>query len=238
MAGPRTPLLRPHRYFENHDGSPPVAHALAAVAVVAVVTAGAVAVFLGEFAAALDVPVTVDNPAYPGEPFCEDSAFETTPAGCGEPPTVEREVGALVAEEYGWLPGAAFLIVPLFWLLQGAALHAGSAVVGGEGAFGDTLVVAGWGLVPSLARVVGVGALLVYRMRTTTLPGTPDGAADALATAFAGLDAAGLFAAAVVAVWAGAVRLYGLAEARDLSTGEAGAVVGVLTLLGLLAELF
>ncbi|MFC7136110.1 Yip1 family protein [Halobaculum litoreum] len=237
MSRPRTPLLRPHRYFEAHDGSPPVAHALAAVAVVTLVTAGAVAVFLGEFAAALDVTVTVDNPAYPGDPFCENSAFETTPTGCDEPATVEREVGALVAAEYGWLPGAAFLVVPLFWLLHGAALHVGSALAGGEGAFGDTLVVAGWGLVPGLVRVVGVGALLVHRLRTTPLPDTPDGAADALAAAFAGLDAVGLLAAGVVAIWAGAVRLYGLAAARDLSTGEAAAVVGVLTVLGLLAEL-
>ncbi|MFC7071124.1 YIP1 family protein [Halobaculum lipolyticum] len=238
MPGPRTPLLRPHRYFEAHDGSPPVAHALAAVAVVTLVTAGGVAVFLGEFAAALDVPVTVDNPAYPGDPFCENTALEMTPAGCDEPATVERDLGALVAAEYGWLPGAVFLIVPLFWLLQGAALHAGSAVAGGEGAFGDTLVVAGWGLVPSLVRVGGVGALLVYRIRTTPLPGTADGAADALAAAFAGLESVGLLAAGVVAVWAGAVRLYGLAAARDLSTGEAAAVVGALTLVGLLAELF
>ena len=237
MRRPRTPLLRPHRYFEAHDGSPPVAHALAAVALVTLVTAGGVAVFLGEFAAALDVPVTVDNPAYPGDTFCANSAFETTPAGCGEPATVQRDLGALVAEEYGWLPGAVFLIVPLFWLVKGATLHVGSALAGGRGAFGDTLVVAGWGLVPSLVRVAGVGALLVYRLRTTALPGTPEGAAGALRAAFAGLDSVGLFAAAVVAVWAGAVRLYGLAEARDLSTGRAAAVVGALTLLGLLAEL-
>ncbi|QZY00467.1 YIP1 family protein [Halobaculum rubrum] len=238
MADPRTPLLRPDSYFERHDGSPPFAHAAAAVAVVTIATAGGLAVFLGEFAAALDVPITVDNPAYPGDVFCEDSALEDTPSGCGEPETVERELGALVAEELSWLPPATVVLVPLFWLVQGGVLHAASALADGEGAFADTLAVAGWGMVPSLARLFGVGALVIYRLRTAAPSESPEGAIDALRAAIGGVEAIGVLAAVAVALWAGVIRTYGLADARDHSIGTAATIVGVLTVLGLVFELF
>lgn len=238
MSRPRTPLLRPSRYYQAHGGSPPFAHAAAAVALVTLVTAGGLTVFLGEFAAALDVAITVDNPAYPGELFCEDSAFDDTPTGCTEPREVERSLGALVAEELSWLPPAAVVIVPLFWLVQGGVLHAASALAGGEGAFADTLAVAGWGMVPSLARLLGVGALVVHRLRTAALPETPEGAVGALQAAIGGVEVIGLLTAVAVAVWAGVIRTYGLADARDLSIGGAATVVGVLTVVGLLFELF
>ncbi|PSQ06768.1 YIP1 family protein [Halobacteriales archaeon QS_6_71_20] len=237
MAGPRTPLLRPDSYFGAHDGSPPFAHAAAAVAVVTLVTAGGLAVLLGEFAAALDVPVTVDNPAYPGDRFCEDSPLDDTPSGCGEPATVEREAGALVAEELSWLPPAAVALVPLVWLLQGAVLHAASALADGSGSFGDTLSVVAWGMVPALARLLGIGALVVYRLRTTPLPDNPESAIAALQASIAGVEAVGILAAVAVALWGGAIRSYGLAAARDHSLGEAAGVVAVLTLVGLVLEL-
>ena len=237
MSRPRTPLLRPNSYFERHDGSPPFAHAAAAVALVTLATAGGLAVFLGEFAAALDVPITVDNPAYPGEAFCEDSMFDDTPSGCGEPKEVERSLGALVAEELSWLPPATVVLVPMFWLVQGGVLHAASALADGEGAFADTLVVAGWGMVPSLARLLGVGALIVYRLRTAAVPGTPNGATDALRAAIGGVEVIGLLAALLVAIWAGVIRTYGLADARDHSLGTAATIVGALTAIGLVFEL-
>ncbi|MFC6787230.1 YIP1 family protein [Halobaculum halobium] len=238
MSRPRTPLLRPDSYFERHDGSPPFAHAAAAVAVVTLVTAGGLAVFLGEFAAALDVPITVDNPAYPGDAFCEDSVLDDTPSGCGEPKEVQRSLGALVAEELSWLPPAAVVLVPVFWLVQGGTLHAASALADGEGSFADTLAVAGWGMTPSLARLLAVGALVIHRLRTAALPEEPESAVSALQSAIGGVEVIGLLAAAVVAVWAGVIRTYGLADARDLSVGTAAWIVGALTAIGLLFELF
>ncbi|WP_435065200.1 YIP1 family protein [Halobaculum sp. EA56] len=237
MAGPRTPLLRPDSYFAAHDGSPPFAHAAAAVAVVTLATAAGLAVFLGEFAAALDVAVTVDNPAYPGDAFCENSAFEDTPSGCDEPETVERDLGALVAEELSWLPPAAVALVPLFWVVQAGVLHAASALADGSGPFVDTLVVVAWGMVPGLARILGVGALLVYRLRTTPLSGDPESALATLEAAVAGVEAVALLAALVVGLWGGAIRTYGLAEARDHTLGDAAGIVAVLTLVGLVFEL-
>ncbi|WP_277554163.1 Yip1 family protein [Halobaculum limi] len=237
MAGPRTPLLRPHRYFRRHDGSPPLAHAVAVVAVVTVAVAGGIAVFLGEFAAALDMTTTVDNPAYPGDAFCENSAFEDTPTGCSEPKTVEREVGALVTEELSWVPAAALVAVPLFWLFEAGVLHAASALAGGDGPFRDTLAISGWAMAPALVRLAAVGGFLVYQLRTVALSGSVDGAIDALQAAIAGVQTVSLAAALVVGVWGGIIRAYGISEARDHPVREAALVVAVLTVLGLLYEL-
>lgn len=239
MRGPRTPLLRPRAYFASHDDRPPLRHAAVAVAVVAVVAAGGMAVFLGEFAAALDVPVEVDNPAHTDETVCETSAFTPTPSGCDSsvPETVERDLGAMVAEEFSWVPVAALVVVPAFWVVQAGVLHAGSAVVGGEGPFAGSLAVAGWGMVPGVARTVGVGAFVLHRLRATRVSGDPESAVAAVETAVAGLGSVSLVAAVVVAVWAGAVRVYGLAAARDIEVGAALGVVGATTLVGLVFEL-
>ncbi|QLG60450.1 Yip1 family protein [Halorarum salinum] len=240
MSGPRTPLLRPQSYFESHDGSPPLGHAALAVAVVAVVTAGGIGLFLAEFAGALDATVEMENPEHSPEWACEnfEGSGMSTPSGCDPsvPETVERDLGSLVYEELSWLPWAALFIVPIFWAVQALVLHAGAAVIGGEGTFADTLAVAGWGMVPSLARVLALGALLIYRLRTTPLPGDPEGAVAALEAAFSGLGAASMVAVLVVAVWAGAVRVYGLAETHDVPVGEALVVVAVTTLVGFVFE--
>lgn len=237
MTGPRTPLLRPRRYFEAHDGSPPLWHAAAAVAVVSVASAVGLAIILDQFAAALDVPITVDNPDYPGETFCENAAFDEPPAGCDEPPTVERQLGAMVAEELSWLPAAVFVIVPLWWAIQAGVLHAASALADGSGSLADTLSVAGWGMAPSLLRLVAVGALATQRLHAASVPADPDAAVAVLESALTGIELLGLAAALVVAVWAGVIRTYGLASARDLRVSTAAVVVGVLTVFGLLFEL-
>lgn len=237
MAGPRTPLLRPDRYFAGHDDSPPLSHAALAVLAVAVATAVGAAVIIDQLAATLDVLITVDNPAYPGEAICENSAFEDTPSGCDQSPTVQRELGALVAQEFSWFPPVSFVLVPVWWLFQAGVLHAASAVVGGEGSFGETLVVAGWGMVPSILRILGVTAFIVISVQSLTVPANPDGAVDALRAALSGLQPMALGLATVIAVWAGAIRTYGLADARSLHLRTAAGVVGALTVFGLLFEL-
>lgn len=162
----------------------------------------------------------------------------STPRGCDPsvPETIERDLGTLVAEEFSWVPWATLLVVPLFWVFQAGVLHGASALADGTGPFADTLAVAGWGMVPSVVRVLGVGALLMYQLRTTPVPAPPEGAVAALEAAFAGLSAISLIAAAAVAVWAGAVRVYGLASAREIPTDEAFWIVLATTLVGLLFE--
>lgn len=239
MSGPRTPLLLSQAYFQAHDGSPPLKHAALAVAIVAVVTAAGFGVFLAEFDAAVDSTIQVENPNHMPEMFCNSHGEGVaTPSGCDPsvPETVERDVGTLVAEELSWLPWATLLVVPLFWLFQAVVLHAGSVLADGEGPFTDTLAVAGWGMTPGLARTLGVMALVVYHLRTTPIPGDPEGAITALQAALGGLGMVSLLAAVVVGVWAGAVRVYGLAAARNISVGQALVLVTATTFVGLLFE--
>ena len=239
MPRPRTPLLRPDRYFEAHDGSPPLAHAAAAVLVVAVVTTAGLSVFLDQFAAALDVPITVDNPDYPGEMFCGDSSpYDDTPSGCDQPKTIERNLGTLVAQELSWLPPVSFVLVPIWWLFQAGVLHGASILVEGTGRFEDTLAVAGWGMAPSLIRIVGVLGFVTATLGSVTVPSNPESAVSALQGALSGLQPVTLGLALVTAVWGGAIRSYGLAEARDLRVSTAAWLVGVLTVIGLVFELF
>lgn len=237
MAGPRTPLLRPDRYFEQQDGSPPLAHAAIVVAVVTVAVAAGMAVLIDQFAAALDTTVTVDNPAYPGDSFCEGSAFETTPSGCDEPKTVERNLGAMVADELSWLAPASVVLVPLWWLWQSAVLYGAGSAAGGSGSFADVAVVAGWGMAPSLLRLVAVLGFTIQRLQSVSVPNNPENAIAVLQSAISGIEAVGMVAVLVVAVWAGAIRIYGLAEAHDIPPSTAGLIVGFLTGIGILFEL-
>lgn len=235
MSGPRTPLLRPGRYFAAHDGTPPLKHAALAVLAVTIATAAGGALIIDQLAAALDVTVTVDNPAYPGDVFCDGDG--DTPSGCTEPKTVERELGAMVAEEFSWLPFAALLLVPVWWLLQATILHLASALANGEGSFGGTLVAAGWGMVPSLVRIAGVAVFIAISVQSLSVPADPEGAVQALQSALAGAKPLSFALAVLAAVWGGAIRTYGLADARDLSRWTAGWIVGILTVVGLLFEL-
>ena len=237
MAGPRTPLLRPDSYFEAHDGSPPIAHAAVVVAVVTVAVAGGMAVLIDQFAAALDTTVTVDNPAYPGDSFCEDSMLDNTPSGCDEPETVERNLGAMIADELSWLAPASVVLVPLWWLWQSAVLYGAGSAARGSGRFADVAAVAGWGMAPSLLRLVAVLGFAVQRFQSVSVPSDPENAIAVLQSAISGIEIVGMVAVLIVAVWAGAIRVYGLAEAHDLQLSTAGVIVGVLTVIGILFEL-
>lgn len=237
MAGPRTPLLRPDRYFSAQDGSPPLAHAAAVVAVVTIAVAAGMAVFLDQFAAALDTTVSVDNPAYPGDAFCEDGTFDQTPSGCDEPTTVERHLGAMVAEELSWLPPASVVLVPLWWLWQTVVLYGAGRAAGGSGSVAETAAVAGWGMAPSLLRLVAVLGFAVAQFRSVSVPTDPESAIAVLQSAIAGVEVVGLIAVVVVAVWAGTIRAYGLADAHGLPVPTAATVVAALTLVGFLFEL-
>ncbi|NHX35303.1 MULTISPECIES: YIP1 family protein [Halolamina] len=237
MAGPRTPLLRPDRYFREHDGSPPLAHAAAVVAVVTVAVAAGMAVFLDQFAAALDTTVTVDNPAYPGDAFCEDGTFDRTPSGCGEPKTVERNLGAMVVEELSWLPPASVVLVPLWWLWHTTVLYGAGRAAGGSGNFAEIAAVAGWGMAPSLLRLVAVLGFTVRQLRSVSVPADPESAIAVLQSAIVGVEVVGLIAVLLVGVWAGAIRAYGLADAHGIPVPTAATVVAGLTLVGFVFEL-
>lgn len=239
MAGPRTPLRHPQEYFADASKTH-LQDAALVVGVVSVVSAAGVAVILGEFASALDVTVQVQNPAHTPEWACDGpTVMNSTPEGCDPsvPEKIDRRLGALVAEEFSWAPLATLFAVPAMWLLQGAVLHLGTVLFDAEGSFGSTLAVAGWGMAPSMGRLLAVGALMVYQLRTASVGETPEGAVGAIEAAVAAVGPVSMLAAVVVAVWAGYVRVYGLAERRGVDPTASALLVGVLTLIGLLFEL-
>ncbi|WP_396610509.1 Yip1 family protein [Haloferax sp. S1W] len=244
MAGPRTPLLKPREYFESKTPPLDFGRAVVAVAVVTLVLAAGVGGLLWTLTDQLDQQVTVDNPEHHPEWACEKyedgGPFEdmSAPDGCDAsvPEERQRPLGELIWEEFSWVPWAMLVFVPLIWLTEGVLLHLGSSFVGGEGRFTDTLTAAGWGMVPTVVRVLAVGAFLTYRFRTLSLPPDPEGAVQAMQASLTGLDLVSGAVMLVVVAWATYIRTYGLARARDLSVGNAAVVTVGLTLVGLLFE--
>ena len=245
MAGPRTPLLEPRAYFESRTPPFDLGRVLVVIALLTLVLAAGVGGILWTFTQQLDQQVSVDNPDHRPDWACEQyregGAFEemTMPEGCDPsvPEQVDRRLGDLVWQELSWTPWAMVVLVPLTWLLEGALLHLGSALVGGSGRFSDTLVVAGWGMVPSAVRLVTVGSFLVYQLGRVSMPADPRAAVDAIQASLSGLGVVTGGATLVVVAWATYVRTYGLARGRDLDVGDAALVTVGLSLVGLVFEL-
>lgn len=130
-----------------------------AVALGAAVVVGLVTYAVGEVVAAVvDVQVTVPNPEYPGDTWCN---LYDTPS-CSEPATFERPLEAVLPPLFADLAMllAAFLI--LNWLLFGVVVHVLVLLRGGYGTFAETFAVAAWSNVPMVvASLVNVTAFAV-----------------------------------------------------------------------------
>ncbi|KAB1192284.1 YIP1 family protein [Haloferax sp. MBLA0076] len=245
MAGPRTPLLEPREYFDSKTPPFDFGRVLAVVALLSIVLTAGVGGIFWTFTQQLDQQVSVDNPdhvpAWSCEQYEDGGAFDdmSPPDGCDSsvPETIDRRLGDLVWQELSWVPWAMLLFVPLGWVFQGAVLHIGSSLVGGSGRFTDTLVVAGWGLIPSTLRLLVVGSFLVYHLSRVTLPANPNGAVSAIQASLSGLGLLTGAVTLVVVAWATYVRTYGLARGRDVDVGDAALVTVGLSVAGLFFEL-
>lgn len=162
LASVRRALLRPAEFFERHSDRVDGPHGAALALLVSVVFTGLLGVALRLFAQQFTGTTTVENPAYPGEQFCEDDPFAgMTPNSCDAPPTVSRDISALLWEESLDLLPAAFVGFLIVWLVLAVVLHVGAWLAGGTGRFGQTMAVAACGLVPMLFAAALGGALLV-----------------------------------------------------------------------------
>ncbi|ELZ86569.1 hypothetical protein C453_05509 [Haloferax elongans ATCC BAA-1513] len=244
MTGPRTPLLKPREYFASKTPPLDLGKAVVAVAVVTLVLAAGIGGILWTFTHQLDQQITVDNPEHHPEWACEKyedgGPFDdmSSPEGCDPAVSeqIQRPLGELVWEEFSWVPWATLVLVPLVWLVEGSMLHVGSSLVGGEGRFTDSLAVAGWGMVPTVGRILAVGVFITYQFRNLSLPSDPEGATQAIQASLSGLDLVSGAIMLVVVAWATYIRTYGLARARDLSVENAAVVTVGLSLVGLLFE--
>ncbi|MFB6205020.1 MAG: YIP1 family protein [Haloglomus sp.] len=232
MSPPRTPLLRPDRYFRERTASPGRGVAVAVV-VVLVLLVGVYA--LGwVFATNIDGTVTVDNPAYPGDAFCGgDTPGSFTPSGCDEPERVERNIDHFIWQAIGSVVGQLAIGLPIVLLLLAGLLHAGSWLANGAGPFGRTLTVAAWGMVPTL---LGMAAALVALWLTFDPITVSSGQAPSTLRnqAVAQLDAmrlVGQVVGVLTTAWGAAIWRFGLYHERDISGTAASAIAVIVAML-------
>ncbi|WP_254823530.1 Yip1 family protein [Haloglomus halophilum] len=235
MSPPSTPLRRPDRYFSERTASLGRGVAVAGLTIL-VLLAGVYA--LGwMFAANIDGTVTVDNPAYPGDTFCDgDSPGRFTPSGCDEPEQVERNIDHFIWKAIGTVAGQLAIGLPIVWVLVAGTLHAGSWLANGEGPFGRTLTVAAWGMVPALLGMV----VTLLAFWVTFDPITVSSGQDPAAfrdQAIAQLDAMRLVGQAsgvLTMAWGAVIWRFGLLHERGVSGTAASAVAAVAAVLFLL----
>lgn len=232
---PIDPLVRPGGFFERHPWNRLLGGAAAVVLVLALVSAIGFTAMGWVLADEMTGTSTVDNPEHTPEWVCEQhgSSF----SGCDEPETIEVENGELLWE--GWTgsgsAGYVFLAMLLGWPLVAAALHAASWFAGGEGSFGRTLAVAGWGMAPTVLEVVLAVALWWYQVRTAELASDP----EVLVRQIEGIEP--LFGGTVLTVafglWQWYVWTHGLERGRGLSREAAAVAAGAVAAVWILSGL-
>lgn len=204
-----------------------VVAALTVAIVIAVLVIGSI------LTANVDGTVIADNPAYPGDSFCENSHYGIN---CDEPETVERDIDSFIRPAISELAVTVAVGMPISWLLFGLAFHAGSWLAGGEGGVGRSLAVAAWGMAPAIVVVpIALAVLAVSFDPVTVSPGTdPTAFQERLLAQLNALRVVGPVLGIATSLWGGVIWWFGLREAKELSASAATAVAGVFTLVELL----
>lgn len=233
---PRTPLLRPDRYFAARD--PSAARGLVVAVLFVAGTLAMVAVLGGIFTAKIDGTVTVDNPDRPSEQFCDgrpNESFDETNAtfGCDEPAEIERNIDAIIDRAVGQFYAPLLIGVPIVFVVVAGLLHLGTALADGRGSFGATMTVTAWGFAPVLVTMpLALAALWVTMDPLTISPGIDPSAFQStlLGQIEAWTPIAFAFNAAG-SLWGAAIWTFGLEHARDVSRAAAAATALVVTAL-------
>lgn len=241
-------LVSPRSFFADRDIDDALPRAIGVVLVIAVLSSAAFLAMGWLFASNVDATYerTVAEPW--DEESCEqfvDMANETnsslTPENCAlsEPKTVTVNAGDVAWDAFLGRVPLVFIGTLASWLLVGAGLHVASGLVEGEGSFTRTLVVTGYGMVPSLVQTaLGVVAFWLA-VRSIEFGGDAQQIARQIERlAAGGVGPLSVVGAVVGAGWQGYVWAGGLQEARDLQRGgavfAAGAVATLLVVWSLL----
>lgn len=236
---PRTPLLRPDRYFADRD--PDLARGLVVAALFVVGTLAMIAVLGGIFTAKIDGTVMVDNPDRPPETFCDtgmNETFEETNVSfdCDAPAAVERDIDVVIEQAMGQFYGPLLIGVPIVFVGAAALLHLGTAMANGRGSFGSTLTVTAWGFAPVLVTMpLSLAALWLTMDPVTISPGTDPAVLEStLLSQIQGWAPIALALNAAGSLWGAAIWTFGLEHARNVSRVGAAATAIVVTGLLLL----
>lgn len=240
---PRTPLLRPDRYFRARE--PDVARGLAVAVLVTIASVALVGGLGVVFTEKIDGTVMVDNPDRPSEAFCDsdpNSMFtEMSEAGfdCDAPAEIERDIDPIIRDALGGFYVSMLVGLPIVVVVVGVILHVGTALCDGRGGVGNTLAVTAWGFAPILVTMPLGLAALWFLMDPVTI--TPDTDPAVLERTVMGSLRPWLPVATVLNVastaWGAVIWTFGLERGRDVSRAQAAAVAAVTAALFLLVGL-
>ena len=232
---PRTPLVRPDRFFAERAiyGGRVLALVILHVFSLPLAVWGVGQVLQ----ARIDGTVLVQNPNRPSEQFCEGAP--TSMDMCDAPAHVERNIDTLLADQAGELLAPALLGIGSVIVLVGSALHVGAWLFDGSSGFGTSFTVALWGLVPLLfSLLAGIALLYVFLDPSTVTPESdPVVLAERVQAALVPVQQVQPLLTTVTALWSGLIWRFGLQHKQGLTSGTAtataGAVVGLIWLLSL-----
>jgi len=226
-------LLRPGEYFETHDPEETLPWAAGAVLVCIVV--GFIFVYLvGKLIVnAIEGPVYVDNPAYPGDAFCDGptNSEENFQHGCDEPRQIKRSPEAVVNDALTPFYGYILIGILLFWA-SGTMLFYGTAqLAGGSPNLPGTVAVAGWLAVPEIVRFVAGFVALRYALADVTITNVE---ADVILEAINSVGSPLLVVTLVITAWQWYIATGGMAAEAELDKLAAIVATGLPLLIAFL----
>jgi len=227
---PRTPLLRPDRFFAERDFHATRLLIVGTILVFSLPAAvGGVGWVLTDH---VDGTVMVDNPERPPDTFCE-SAPDSMTDGCDAPAQIEQDVDVLLRDAMDEFMGPALLGFPIVLAILAGVLHAGAWMADGTGGVGESIAITLWGLVPSifaLPLAIGLMALLLDPM--TVSPGAnPSLLVEQLRTDLQPMVTWGPIISGVTTLWGAAIWRFGLEYKRGLDRVEASVLAGIVAVL-------
>lgn len=237
-----TPLLRPDEFFEDRAPDLNLARAALAVLLVALVSTAAVGAFGWLLSERITATTEVPNEERPPDWVCDDEADseaeQMLQEGCDQPKQKTVAVGDLLWDAFAERLPLVFVGAFIAWPMYAVGLHVLSALAGGKGSFLDTLAVAGWGMVPTMAQaLVGLGLLYVALGSIDLAASDPETLASQVQSLSGRVQGDNAIISLAAACWQGYVWTFGLKHARNLSTGGAafagGGVAMVAFLFGL-----
>lgn len=227
---PRTPLLRPDRFFAERDLH---ANRLLVVGIVLVLSLPVAVWGVGwVITDHVDGTVMVDNPERPPDTFCE-TAPESMADRCDAPAQVERNVDELLRDALNEFMGPVLVGFLIVLTIVVGLLHAGSWMADGTGGVGESIAVALWGLVPSVfALPVAIGLMALLLDPITVSPGSdPALLVERFRSNLEPMLTWGPVISGITTVWSAAIWRYGLEHKRGLDGIEATLLAGIVAVL-------
>lgn len=240
-------LRRPHRYFEENPPSESIGQAAAIVVLVAILSSAAFLVLGWLLSHQIDATTTVTTMEPWSDSRCasfrelnNSTNVSSMPEPCtiDEPRTKEVHLGEKAYSVFAERIPLVFFGVLLGWPLTAVGLHVLSALSASEGAFANTLTVAGVGMAPSVLQTFAVTGTMAWRVHSMSFGSDPETVTARLAEIAGTTDHPVVIVAILgVAGWQLWIWAAGLERARNIDAGGAKMAAGVVAALGAISAL-